>query len=187
MNIAFDLDNTLVDYEGFMINKQKEFEERTGIKYDIDLYYQEIARFKSEEDFAKFWDTYTIEYINTPLIPEMVEYMQSLIDRGHKVYIIQARLPFGWFSDNPNFDIGSATREQLDKQKIPYTDMVCTVGKPKTDYINKWNIDLMIEDKGFDVQMCNGCKLLLLDKPYNRNDVCNFRIDDEKDIEYFLK
>lgn len=187
MNIAFDLDNTLVDYSGFMIRKQKEFEERTGVKYNIDLYYQEIARFKSDNDFAKFWDMYTLEYIQQPLIPQMVECMQDLLNKGHKVYIISARLPFGWFSDNPNFDIDKATKEQLAKQGIKYTDAICTLGKPKTDYILKWNIDLMIEDQGFDVQMCNGCKLLLLDKPYNRKDKCDFRIDSARDIEYFIK
>ena len=118
MNIAFDLDNTLVDYTSFMIRKQKEFEERTGIRYYIDLYYQEIARFKSDKDFAKFWDMYTLEYIQQPLIPQMVECMQDLLNRGHKVYIISARLPFGWFSDNPNFDIDKATKEQLAKQYV---------------------------------------------------------------------
>lgn len=47
MNIAFDLDNTLVDYSGFMIRKQKEFEERTGIKYNIVLQIIWVKRMKA--------------------------------------------------------------------------------------------------------------------------------------------
>lgn len=185
MNIAFDLDGTLTDYVEFMVSKQHEFYEKTGIKYQIDFTYTEIGRFKSEEDFYKFWDIYTYEYIYSKLKPEYVEFLKKLIKDGNKVYIITARESF-WMTNNDGFDMAKETRKSLDEQGLQSVELVCTFGKSKIPYLKNLNIDYIIEDKGFDTSDVPGCKLLLIDKLYNRSHVCQFRVEDIRDIRMIL-
>lgn len=149
MRIAVDLDGTLADIHSVFL---EELEKQDGINYNFDQvesYYFEKAPF-SVEKFHKIarknWKNREIPVTDSSL----PEDLNKLFD-NHRVDIVTAR-------GDVNTKI---LRNWLEKKDIKFNNFV--VDQEKTDL----GYDVLIDDSPRYIG--NGMKILLYDRPYNRN------------------
>lgn len=176
-NIAFDIDGTVTEYHGFVKEKAKAFFEKTGIRCEYSPEDYGGILFPSRKSEDLFWELYSEEYLNRPMLPEAVSVIHELRSHRHKIYFISKRATEGWGRDNdPSFDISMRTLHWLSAQDIPFDGVVCTMCRDKNLWMRQWKIDYMVEDWAFPVDEDLMCEMYQIDKPYNQDNMYGIRV-----------
>lgn len=187
MNIAFDIDGVLTDFETFL--------NVFGTKYlkckKDNLIPSSIVgeRFGcTEKQERKFYKKYLFWYSkHFPVRENAAGIIRELKQKGHKVYIISARA----LSDRKDI-LGSIMRhivvKWLKKNGIVFDDIYFVSLKnsaiEKRDICQMKKIDIMVEDDPINIEsIAEACRVICLDADYNRNlQVTCMRANDMNDV-----
>ena len=173
MNIAFDIDNTLLTYNESLLAYGQKFElEKFGklskIK-SIDADSSE-AMFNWKDDVSlEFWHKYLDEVLFIPPRFLVVETLKKLKSEGHKIYILTSREP-KYFNDAYNF-----SKKWLKKFKISYDELFVNV-QNKAQKCLELNIDAFFDD---DPKFCVPASLVGI-KTYMFHSFRNYDFNDKK-------
>lgn len=150
MNISIDIDGVLCSEDFFQL--------AYGMKYCCQ---KELKIFKfspfsketkdifgwSSKDDHEFWKINYLNYLTTSafIYPFAAQFIQNLYKNGHNIFIISQRTQTTLDKLGIPADMEFLTREWLEKNHIPFHQLILTK-KPKQFFIDKLNIDLMIDD-----------------------------------------
>jgi uncharacterized HAD superfamily protein len=170
MRIGIDLDDVVFDFVNLLLKKYNEkFEKEIFFEEIYDFYFAKIFGM-TEEEFNKFFieifDKETV--INMDLIKDANLILDLFEDEDNKIFFITSRA-----------DARNGTIESLNKN-FPKTSFklffssnpYCkTEGKNKGEICKDLELDFMIEDDPKHAEDCakKEIKVLLLDKPWNKN------------------
>lgn len=174
MIIGFDVDNTLLDYNTFMLAYGQKFElEKFGKLSKIKSYEADFsaAMFDWDKDVEnEFWAKYLTQVLFIPPRPLVKETLEYLKKQGHKIYIITSREK-KYFADAYGF-----TKKWLKKYKLPYDKLFVDI-QEKGKKCKEEGVDVFIDD---NIEFCKGAvnagvKTLMYHSnrnwDYNENDV----------------
>ena len=187
MRIGIDIDGVLTDIEQWQLDVGGKFFSRFN-KSVLNKDGYEITKIfnVSDELDSQFWNEYLYEYVTKePSRKYASEVIKKLKDDGNEIYIVTAR----YLTDRNNED-GEKMRKivvnWLAEQKIDYDEIIFSP-EDKKENCKKYNIDIMIEDKGDNINkissiipvICfhagynNECKGKNIYRVYNWYDIYN--------------
>ena len=126
MNIGIDIDDTISNtFETFLPYMKKFAEQDLNRKLDLNLssrtdYYNIIEKYGiSEEEARTFWVNYYVEILeNVQPRKSAVEVINTLKEKGHKIFLITARV------DDGIVDVKAITEKWLEVNKINYDKLI---------------------------------------------------------------
>ena len=147
MNIGIDIDDTISNtFETFLPYMKKFVEQDLNRKLDLNLssrtdYYNIIEKYGiSEEEARTFWVNYYIEILeNVQPRKSAVEVINTLKEKGHKIFLITARV------DDGIVDVKAITEKWLEVNKINYDKLIIN-SHNKLETTKQENINLFIDD-----------------------------------------
>lgn len=180
MNIAFDIDGVLTDFEWFLDTYGKRyFSKHTGKKIDSVVASSSVAeRFGySKEWNKKFYTKYLFWYARKyPIRENAAEVIRTLRSEGDKVYFVTARA----LADKDCF-LGKLMRhclcKWLKKNKVEYDGIYFVSAqnsaKEKSNVCKKLNINFFVEDEPVNIKELNKfCKVICMSADYNQRVDC---------------
>lgn len=159
MRIGIDLDGVVSDsYTAWLPELNRYYGKNITVleEYDIHLVYD-----VSWEDMNDFF-VENMEHLF--MMPRPVsgakEVIHKFLRQGHEIYFVTARRP----------EDEETTLRWLKKHEIPYDAVLFSNFKSKVDLIQKWEVEIFIEDYPVNAEMiaASGVPVLLLDASYNR-------------------
>ena len=147
MNIGIDIDDTISNtFETFLPYMKKFVEQDLNRKLDLNLsskidYYNIIEKYGiSEEEARTFWVNYYVLILETVKPRKSaVEVINNLKEKGHKVFLITARL------DDGIVDVKAITKKWLEVNRINYDKLIIN-SHNKLETAKQENINLFIDD-----------------------------------------
>lgn len=147
MNIGIDIDDTISNtFETFLPYMKKFVEQDLNRKLDLNLssrtdYYNIIEKYGiSEEEARTFWVNYYVEILeNVQPRKSAVEVINTLKEKGHKIFLITARF------DDGIVDVKAITEKWLEVNKINYDKLIIN-SHNKLETTKQENINLFIDD-----------------------------------------
>ena len=147
MNIGIDIDDTISNtFETFLPYMKKFVEQDLNRKLDLNLssrtdYYNIIEKYGiSEEEARTFWVNYYVEILeNVQPRKSAVEVINTLKEKGHKIFLITARV------DDGIVDVKAITEKWLEVNKINYDKLIIN-SHNKLETTKQENINLFIDD-----------------------------------------
>ena len=147
MNIGIDIDDTISNtFETFLPYMKKFVEQDLNRKLDLNLsskidYYNIIEKYGiSEEEARTFWVNYYVLILETVKPRKSaVEVINTLKEKGHKVFLITARL------DDGIVDVKAITKKWLEANRINYDKLIIN-SHNKLETAKQENINLFIDD-----------------------------------------
>ena len=147
MNIGIDIDDTISNtFETFLPYMKKFVEQDLNRKLDLNLsskidYYNIIEKYGiSEEEARTFWVNYYVLILETVKPRKSaVEVINTLKEKGHKVFLITARL------DDGIVDVKAITKKWLEVNRINYDKLIIN-SHNKLETAKQENINLFIDD-----------------------------------------
>ena len=147
MNIGIDIDDTISNtFETFLPYMKKFVEQDLNRKLDLNLsskidYYNIIEKYGiSEEEARTFWVNYYVLILETVKPRKSaVEVINNIKEKGHKVFLITARL------DDGIVDVKAITKKWLEVNRINYDKLIIN-SHNKLETAKQENINLFIDD-----------------------------------------
>ena len=150
MNIGIDVDGVLFPIEEYQLTEGKKFFRTKPIVNENGYGIKEVFNCSVKEEVI-FWIRKTFNFNRNVVVPAgMAEMIQKLRSEGNKVYIVTSRA----LADKDNI-LGKIMRSELEKalkrngievDGIIYTS-VKNMENSKKEIIEKYNINIMIDDK----------------------------------------
>jgi uncharacterized HAD superfamily protein len=168
VNIGIDVDGTLIDMHGFMLEKGKRFFRRDA----SDPYALNIEGMFSctPKEGKRFWLRYLVEYcLFPPMIEDAAQTVRRLRCSGHRIYIITSRI----YTDREGLAglfPRMVVRGLLKRKGVPYDGIAfCKdTGEEKLKYCRKFAIDVMIDDKPENlITIGEECPVIVSPMPWN--------------------
>ena len=168
MNIGIDVDGTLIDMHGFMLEKGKQFFRRdANDPYALDI---EDMFSCTKKEGRRFWLRYLVRYcLFPPMIEGAPQTIRKLRSNGHGIYIITSRI----YTDRKGFAglfPRMVVRGLLKRKGVPYDDIAfCEdTAEEKLKYCRKFSIDVMIDDKPENlITIREECPVIVSPMPWN--------------------
>lgn len=180
MNIAFDVDGVLTDFEYFLdIYGMKYFGKKTKEKVNKITNSDSVAeRFGFTKDWERrFYKRYLFWYVRKyPIRENASEVLRTLREQGNKVYIITARA----LTEQSNV-LGVLSRcllkKWLKKNKVIYDGIYFVSNEHSAEekyrLAEELMIDIFVEDNPQNIQKLNSiCKVINLKADYNQGVYC---------------
>lgn len=169
MRIGIDMDDTITDTWNYMLEDvSKEFNiELSMLKEKKNAYAKLLTDdfgISLDEYCQKMRPVYQRHVLNLPLQKEADKYINKLHDEGNEIYFITARETL--FYNDPY----GLSKEYLTKNNI-YFDKLITDAKNKEKICEKYNVDILIDDRYTTIEKVinNGKKAIIFDTNWNRN------------------
>lgn len=176
MNIAFDVDGVLTDFEWFLNTYgDKYFSKKTrNVVTKIKPSSSVSERFGYPKEWdKKFYTRYLFWYVRKYSIRENVaEVIRKLRLQGHKIYFITARA----LAENENL-LGNLMRDclkrWLKKNCVEYDGIYFVshqdASNEKANLCKKLNIDIFVEDEPTNIERLSKiCKVICVSADYNQ-------------------
>lgn len=190
MNIAFDIDGVLTDFEWFLDTYGKKyFRKYSGKNIEFKVASSSAAErfgFSKDRD-KKFYTKFLFWYIRKyPIRENAAEVIRSLRCAGNKVYFVTARA----LADKDNF-LGKLMQhclfKWLKKNEVEYDGLYFVssqnTAKEKCDICKKLNINFFVEDEPKNIEALNKfCKVICMSADYNQNIDCYAKVIDFGEI-----
>lgn len=147
MIIGIDVDGTLTDIAGFMIEKGGEFFQRPAVDpkaFDIEQMFG-----CSHKERNLFWRKHLPGYCRKmPIVDGAAETIRKLRDDGHKICIVTSRV-YATRKDPVGYLFRSMLRGWLRRNGVVYDEIVFCEdsGESKLENCQKLGVDVMIDDK----------------------------------------
>ena len=145
MKIAIDIDDTLTKVD--RVTPSQQYITQNGLSFQLvnpDAHAIRDIFDWTQEDVMRFiWSGGSQIFTNAPARQGAKEVIEELRKAGHRVTILTARSS-DWFSDPVTL-----SREQLERNRIPYDELVVDVYE-KGKYCVEHDIEVLIEDN-FDI------------------------------------
>lgn len=180
MNIAFDVDGVLTDFEWFLdVYGMKYFNRKMNKKVKKEKISDSVVeRFGFSEDWEKrFYRRYLYWYARKyPIRENAAEVLRTLRKQGNKVYIITARA----LAERSDL-LGKLSRylliTWLKRNKAEYDGIYFVPNKDSSEtkyrLAEKLKIDIFVEDNPQNIQKLNSlCKVIKLNADYNQGIRC---------------
>ncbi len=177
MNIAFDIDGVLTDFEFFLDTfGKKYFSKREKYRINAGVSSSSISkRFGYSNDWdVRFYTRYLFWYARKyPIRENAATVINTLRNEGNKIYLITARA----LADKDNV-LGKLMRHclkiWLKKNYVNYDDIyyvsVKNSAKEKCEICKKLNIDVIVEDEPTNIDMLkNVCRVICFVADYNKD------------------
>jgi len=168
MNIGIDIDDTINDLHGILLEKGKKFNERENVKYEIkeDEWHWDKA-FGWDDNMTNKFLSENIKgaYLNAGIKENAAEVINKLQTEGNKIVIITSR----GAEHLPNaYEISEAW---LKEKNVHYDKLIVGCVEKGMACIEN-NIDVFIDDH---VSFCErvsktNTKVLMFNSPYNQNE-----------------
>jgi 1-acyl-sn-glycerol-3-phosphate acyltransferase len=194
MNIAFDIDGVLTDFEWFLETYgSRYFSRHSGQKaFRVKASASVAERFGySEEWEKKFYTRYLFWYAkHYPIRENAAETIRELRQQGHKVYFITARA----LAEKNNV-LGKWSRACLYKwlrqNRVDYDgiEFVSVNNSPaeKCSVCRKLGIDIFVEDDAANIeQLSKICKVICMSADYNETVSGGVRVLDFGEIYWYI-
>jgi len=154
MRIGIDIDGCLTNEDDYRLAYVYKYCLERGIRRPNEPYSYEYKDSEwthgMEEDYRSHYHEAYIQ--NTPVRLGAKEVLTLLREEGHTIILITGRYPA--FEDSERGKrCRDLTEEWLRKNEIPYDALVYT-GFPKISYIQKQNVDIMVEDFDETIKDC---------------------------------
>lgn len=177
INVAFDIDGTIVDLVKFVSDRVDRFEKQTGLECKFTMTDTEAVKFDQPEVRDLFWKLYFEEYCSLQLSKSVVDSINQLYMMDCGVYFLSKRGNFGWGYDNDEEFIMELLIERwLKKNGIYFDRVVCTHGKSKTPWVLNLRINYLLDDSSVDLTTVPFCKQYIMSRPYNQKIVGKPRV-----------
>lgn len=187
MNVAFDIDGTITNFEDFILKNKKYVEKKYGLTlsnssgYDIDEMFQirlhlmeqgipSTEAIKQEEKIVNsFWNKYYIKYLLTSFRKDVAKTVSNIKKRNGKVIMITSR-KHACEKNFVGYFVRYSTILSLKLRNIKYDNIVFLPSDDvKIDYILNHNIDIMFDDKPYIINaISEQVKCVCIDSHYNR-------------------
>lgn len=188
MNIGFDIDGTLTNFEDFIIRNKKYIEKKYGFTltnpngYDVDEMFEikkkllekgldeELAIKKANDITNSFWNKYYLKYLLFSMKKNISKNIKYLKKDGNKVYIITSRKKVCEKSFIGKM-VKYSTIFTLKLHKIKYDKIIfCADDEEKIKTIIDEKIDIMIDDKPDVINIIKDyVKCICINANYNNN------------------
>ena len=146
MNIGVDIDGVLTDIIRYACDYGSKYFFKKYGKLDININswsLKDMFNVTDKED-KECWLTIVENYaINEPARPFASEVINKIKNEGNSIYIITARSADKW--DDVDGKMNNIVKIWLENNKIVYDKLIFS--KEKSKICEKYNIDIMIEDK----------------------------------------
>lgn len=152
MKIGFDIDDTISStceyFNKHILNKKFNIDVSSLIKDGI--YYMQLTKYLKKEDIKAVFELFEKSFDKIPAKENAVKVINSLKEKGHKIYIITAR-------NNKHLkDAYRSTAKQLKKYGIKYDKLICD--KEKAKVCEEYGIDLFFDDSHFNIEEVSNTK-----------------------------
>lgn len=178
MTIGIDIDDTMTNSTELMLEYAKNYFKEADNKKLI-----EIINSKIEGDLYNFYSKYLAEMMSKyKLKNNVVEVINRLREKGHKIVIITAR------GRTIKEGLIEVTKDYFNRNNIIVDEIVFRCAD-KSNVCIKYKIDLMIDDSISVLDKVNSCgiKTLLFTSIVNKNEKTNIkRIDDWIKLEKYI-
>ena len=175
MNIGFDVDGVLTDFEWFLNTYGKKYFHRHKKNHEVVVASSSVAkRFGHSDNWnRKFYLHYLVWYATKyPIRENAAEVIHSLRQQGHKIYIITARA----LADGENI-LGKLMRhcllQWLKKNYVEFDGIyfvsTADCAKEKYKLCKKLNLSIMVEDEPENITKIGElCKVICMSADYNQ-------------------
>ncbi len=174
MKLGIDIDDTTVDLANVMLKYAEKFDRevlgRKGINGNFgeipNRYYLEALFGWTQKEKYAFFNAYYKNVLEECIpLENSAETIRKLKEEGNEIYFITARL-----NGIPNCDAENITKMTLEKNNIPYNQLIMNA-KHKLQFCIKHEISIFMDDS-FDT--CkeleeNGIKTFLMTTKMNQN------------------
>lgn len=187
MNIAFDIDGTITNFEEFILKNRKYIEKKYQLNlnnafgYDIDEMFQikqqlvekGISELEAEKLETKivneFWNRYYIKYLMTSFRKNIGKITSQIKKDGNNITIITSRKKACEKSFIGKF-VKYSTILSLKLNGVKYDKIIFQpTDEDKIQYILKNGIDIMIDDKPYIINsISNNVRCICMNSNYNR-------------------
>lgn len=143
MKIGLDIDNVIADFDKGIMESFLELDKKKrnrGIINPDGLWIADMFDW-SREEVNEFFELHMEELAGRLEVRTGArEYMTRLMEEGHELYLISNRV-------YPAYrEPVKVTRGWLEKNKIPYTELVMTRTTDKTEECRKCGVEIMFDD-----------------------------------------
>lgn len=191
MNFGLDIDGVLTDIESYQLTKGIPFFKKVFNKDVVNSEGKNIQQIFdcTKEEERKFWAKYLFRYaIGLMARDDASEYVKYLYSKGHKIYIITARV----FTTEKSFMGGLMrliVKNWLWRHKIKYEEIIYCV-EDKTEAIKKYDIKYMVDDDPDNIEgLKSHTQMICMNAAYNRKvtDESVVRCNNFKEIIEYIK
>lgn len=147
MNIGIDVDGTMTDISGFMLENGTKYFGRKASEpaaFDVDEMFA-----CTHEERTGFWKKHLLRYCKKePIVDGAAETIRKLHEDGHRIYIVTSRV-FTTQHGPVGMLFRHMLRRWLRKRGVVYDDIVFCEdsGEAKLAECRRLSVDLMIDDK----------------------------------------
>ena len=186
MNIAFDIDGVLTDFEWFLDTYGKRyFSKCAGKEISVVEASSSVAkRFGYSKEWEKrFYTKYLFWYAKKyPIRENAAEVIQTLRRQGNRCYFVTARA----LADSDNLlgkEMRNCLYKWLEKNRVEYDGIYFVSfqnsAKEKSNICQRLNIDIFVEDEPINIEVLNKvCKVICMSADYNQKVDCFARVID---------
>lgn len=194
MNIAFDVDGVLTDFEWFLdVYGRKYFAGKTKEKIEKNINSDSVAeRFGFTKDWEKrFYTRYLHWYARKyPIRENAGKVLRTLRDQGNKVYIVTARA----LAERSDV-LGKLSRylliKWLKRNNVDYDGIYFVPNEDSSEekfhLAKELKIDVFVEDNPKNIQKLNSvCRVINLKADYNQNVHCFAHALDLQEVYWYI-